>query len=243
MSATCKDLLENVTDRDALCYSARLAEAAERYAEMAAAMKKLVTLYKELTNEERNLFSVAYKNVVGTRRSAWRVASGIKDGESEESVKLLRQKVYDELEGVCSDVLALMDDHLLQNEKSNEGIVFYYKMKGDYCRYLAEVRKDEKREEAVKLSRAAYEEATKVATESLMSTHPIRLGLALNYSVFYYEIEDNPTKACELAKNAFDLSIKDLDAIGEESYKDTTLIMQLLRDNLTLWTTERDQNQ
>jgi len=36
--------------------------------------------------------------------------------------------------------------------------------------------------------------------EKLATTHPIRLGLALNYSVFYYEIKNKPDKACELAK-------------------------------------------
>ncbi|PAA55260.1 hypothetical protein BOX15_Mlig010039g2 [Macrostomum lignano] len=74
---------------------------------------------------------------------------------------------------------------------------------------------------------------------SCQHTHPIRLGLALNYSVFFYEIKSESDKACQLAKKAFDNAIADLDEIGEDSYKDSTLIMQLLRDNLTLWTSEQ----
>lgn len=69
-------------------------------------------------------------------------------------------------------------------------------------------------------------------------THPIRLGLALNYSVFYYEILNNPEKACSIAKTAFDGAIAELDNLREDQYKDSTLIMQLLRDNLTLWTSD-----
>lgn len=78
----------------------------------------------------------------------------------------------------------------------------------------------------------AYEEATKVAASDLAPTHPIRLGLALNFSVFYYEILNSPDQACHLAKQAFDDAIAELDTLSEESYKDSTLIMQLLRDNL-----------
>jgi len=75
------------------------------------------------------------------------------------------------------------------------------------------------------------------------TTHPIRLGLALNYSVFFYEIRNNQQKACELAKEAFEKAIHELDELNEDSYKDSTLIMQLLRDNLTLWTTEPNDDE
>merc|ERR1711967_35418 len=77
-----------------------------------------------------------------------------------------------------------------------------------------------------------------IANADLPPTHPIRLGLALNFSVFYYEIMSSPDRACHLAKQAFDDAIAELDTLSEESYKDSTLIMQLLRDNLTLWTSD-----
>ncbi|KAM2884205.1 hypothetical protein COP2_011547 [Malus domestica] len=80
--------------------------------------------------------------------------------------------------------------------------------------------------------------ASATANTDLPSTHPIHLGLALNFSVFYYEIMNSPERACHLAKQAFDEAIAELDTLSEESYKDSTLIMQLLRDNLTLWTSD-----
>ena len=107
--------------------------------------------------------------------------------------------------------------------------------KGDYYRYQAEIAGvKEIQDKAL----AAYKKAEETAKESLPPTHPIRLGLALNFSVFYYEICNEQAKACALAKEAFDNAIVELDTTSEESYKDSTLIMQLLRDNLTLWTAD-----
>ncbi|KAL2308760.1 hypothetical protein Nmel_001824 [Mimus melanotis] len=90
----------------------------------------------------------------------------------------------------------------------------------------------------VEQSQQAYQEAFEISKKEMQPTHPIRLGLALNFSVFYYEILNSPEKACSLAKTAFDEAIAELDTLSEESYKDSTLIMQLLRDNLTLWTSD-----
>merc|ERR1712033_147844 len=119
-----------------------------------------------------------------------------------------------------------------------ESKVFYLKMKGDYFRYLAAVAVGEGKVAVVEDSQNAYSEAYDVSKSKMQPTHPIRLGLALNFSVFYYEILNSPDQACHLAKQAFDDAIAELDTLNEDSYKDSTLIMQLLRDNLTLWTSD-----
>merc|ERR1712079_318157 len=105
---------------------------------------------------------------------------------------------------------------------------------------IAEFTSGEKKDQASKDAKAAYAEATAVAEKDLVVTHPIRLGLALNYSVFMYEVLNQPDDACKMARTAFEDAIAELDNVAEESYKDSTLIMQLLRDNLTLWTSEGD---
>ena len=119
--------------------------------------------------------------------------------------------------------------------------MFYLKMKGDYYRYMAEYDAENKENEVG--AKTAYEAASAACidssgTECIAPTNPIRLGLALNQSVFYYEILGQAEMACTIAKKAFDSAIAELDNLGEEDYKDSTLIMQLLRDNLTLWTTQ-----
>ncbi|GMF78778.1 unnamed protein product [Aspergillus oryzae] len=188
----------------------------------------------ELTVDERNLLSVAYKNVVGTRRASWRIISSIEQKEeskgSEQHVSIIRdyrQKIETELEKVCQDVLDVLDESLIPKAETGES-------KGDYHRYLAEFASGNKRKVAATAAHEAYK-------TDLTPTHPIRLGLALNFSVFYYEILNSPDRACHLAKQAFDDAIAELDSLSEESYRDSTLIMQLLRDNLTLWTSSDGQ--
>jgi len=152
--------------------------------------------------------------------------------------KEYREKVEGELREICLDVLGLLDKYLISKADNPESNVFYLKMKGDYYRYLAEVATGDDRSNDVDKSQKSYQEAFDIAKEKMQPTHPIRLGLALNFSVFYYEILNSPDKACQLAKQAFDDAIAELDTLNEDSYKDSTLIMQLLRDNLTLWTSD-----
>ncbi|XP_061571845.1 14-3-3 protein zeta-like [Cololabis saira] len=226
-----------------LVQKAKLAEQAERYDDMASAMKAVTEDSEQLSNEERNLLSVAYKNVVGARRSSWRVVSSIEQ-KSEGSerkqamAKEYREKIENELKEICNDVLGLLDKFLIPKATVAESKVFYLKMKGDYYRYLAEVATGQEKKGIIGDSQGAYKQAFEISKEEMQPTHPIRLGLALNYSVFFYEILNSPEEACQLAKQAFDEAIAELDTLSEESYKDSTLIMQLLRDNLTLWTSD-----
>lgn len=214
-------------------------------AEMVDYMKTVAKLNTELTVEERNLLSVAYKNVVGARRASWRIITSIEQKEESKGnsahtarIKEYRQKVEKELSDICLDILKLLDDHLIKSATTGESKVFYHKMKGDYHRYLAEFATGQDRKDAAQNSLNSYKQASDIAVVDLPPTHPIRLGLALNFSVFYYEILSSPERACQLAKQAFDDAISELDNVTEETYKDTTLIMQLLRDNLTLWTSD-----
>lgn len=234
----------DVKSNETLIILAKWAESAERYDDMADYMKEVTENSPELTQEVRNLLSVAYKNVVGARRSSWRVLSSLEgkvkdDAKKAELAKEYKTKVEKELTNLCQVVLDLLDKFLIANAQDNESKVFYMKMKGDYYRYLAEVADGEQRKEIVQKSHDSYQDASKIA-EQLDPTHPVRLGLALNYSVFHYEIQGCPDKACNLAKESFDMAVAELDNLDQDSYKDSTLIMQLLRDNLTLWMSEQD---
>ena len=234
-------------NRDQLIVMAKLAEQCERYDEMLVSMKRVVKSSADLSGEERNLLSVAYKNVIGSRRACWRAISSL---EQKEDVKrssgphapLIRgykKQIEAELGEICVDILDLLDKYLIPASATEEAKVFYYKMKGDYHRYYAEVDNgDEQRERA----HDAYSKATEFAG-ALKATSPIRLGLALNFSVFYYEILKSPDKGCQLARTAFEEALNDPEILDEEQHKESSLIMQLLRDNLALWTEDSDPAQ
>jgi len=228
-------------------YTARLAEQAERYDEMAEAMKKVAELDEELSVEERNLLSVAYKNVVGSRRASLRIISSIEQKEESrgkndhlQKAKEYKKKVEKELTEICNDILSVLDKNLIPASSSSESKVFYFKMKGDYHRYLAESTSGDSKAKSADAALEAYKQASTIAVD-LLPTNPIRLGLALNFSVFYYEIMNSPDNAIQLAKTAFDDAIEKLEHLTDESYKDSTLIMQLLRDNITLWTSSTEE--
>merc|ERR1712146_685581 len=202
----------------------------------------------DLSLEERNLLSVAYKNVVGARRASLRIIGSIEAKEQSKGsencglVKGYKTKVEAELNQICKDILDLLEGTLIKPDLDSEPKVFYQKMKADYYRYLAEFAEGEVKSDHSQSAEKAYTSATEAAS-SLAPTHPIRLGLALNYSVFLYEVQSKQQEACTLAKQAFDDAIAELDTLDEESYKDSTLIMQLLRDNLTLWTSDETDPQ
>lgn len=183
--------------------------------------------------------------------------SSIEQKGEQEKLPLIREykaKIEDELLEICNDILSIIETELIPNSTSEEGKVFYYKMKGDYHRYLAEFQVrllvcamhlytsesdirffelwclliyphqdartclqiicstcsvgmkqvSEKRRESSDAALASYKCATDIAEHDLPPTHPIRLGLALNFSVFFYEIYNSPVRlictcpACEV---------------------------------------------
>merc|ERR1712241_761392 len=129
-----------------------LAEQAERYDEMADYMEKVGKNPDELSVEERNLLSVAYKNAVGSRRAAWRIISSVEQKEktkgNEEQASYAKEflgKVEEELRKICKTILNLLDKKLIPKTPSGESKVFYVKMKADYYRYIAEFTSGDKK--------------------------------------------------------------------------------------------------
>jgi hypothetical protein len=222
-------------------FLAKVAEQAERYDDMLLFLKPVLKKAGELTTEERNLVSVAYKNISGGKRTAWRALTAIEENPKydkyHEKTKTYKQVIEEELKKICKNAIESIDSTLIKNASTPESKVFYLKMKADYNRYMGEVCAGAELEAVSQAALQSYEDAKKAA-EPMPATDPVKLGLALNFSVFQYEIRKNPKEACSMAKKAFDDAISGLQDLDEEKYKDSTAIMQLLKDNLTLWTSE-----
>lgn len=223
---------------------ARYAERAERFDEMADFMGSRVETDPGLTAEERDMFSAAFKGALTGRRNAVRVAVSVEQQETQEGqtekatlAAGYRTKVEAELQDVSNKALALLQNKLVPTAADSEAKTFYLKMMGDYQRYIAEFAQGELRARAAEAAKDAYCKGTAEA-EALPTVHPVRLGLALNYSVFQHEVLQNTVEAVNIAKQAYEGASSQLGSVPEENRNDAFLTMQLLQDNLGLWEPE-----
>jgi hypothetical protein len=232
-------LLEHGQPRLALLILAKACLNMERFDDMCEVMRQMAALAisqgVEFNPEERNLFSIAFKNHAGQLRSAFRAVWT--DDDQVPTVNHYQKHLQDLLAVFCTTSLQLFGTIQKIPKLSPESTVFVLKLQADFQRYLAEI--DESKEAAWG-TRAAelYRDALEIAEQKLEPTDPLRLGVALNYCVCLQEVLKDSKQACHLAKIAFNQSIAKLDEVEEDKYKACTTLMQLLRDNLALWTVE-----
>ena len=214
--------------REELVYMAKLAEQAERFEEVVVFMKRVAALKEELTGEERSLLSTAWKAMVDRLRESRRAMLSLKRNKENPADHHLAQSYHRKIEGelaeMCQDILNALSMHIIPFNKSSEARVFFYRMKGDYFRYLPEVLPgDDERNNAVSSSLEAYQFALEISALELSPTHPVYLSTALNCSVLYYENLNSPDEACLLAKATFEEAVAQLDTLDEKFSKSSLL--------------------
>ncbi len=220
-------------------FMARVADQAERYEDMVVFLKEIMTESDEdVSVDVRNLLSVGFKNLIGSRRAAWRTVSAIEQNKKYEQFSgncaEYKAKIEKELAELCEDIIKAVQDQSLKKASSGESKTFYLKMIGDYYRYIAECVKGDKLAEVTEKALDFYGQATEAAKE-LTTYNSTRLGLALNFSVFYYELKNDSKKACELAQEALDGAKADIESMDNEEARDAISIVELLKENLDLW--------
>jgi 14-3-3 protein epsilon len=238
---------EMTSEREENVCMAKVAEEAERYEDMMEAMVKVAKTSDtaELTAEERGMMLVAFQHVVGARRASLRVISSIQEKEEGKGnhdrvamIEEFRSNVETEMRTLCDRVFLLLDSTLIPNAFTPESKVFYHKMKGDYHRYMVEAKMDHDLwKETTDTALHAYESALEISTRALSPLHPLRLGLACNFSIFYKYILNSHHQAHTLARRAYDEAIAELTTAGflSPSSRESSVIMNQLRDNLAAW--------
>jgi 14-3-3 protein epsilon len=225
-------------------FMARVADQAERYVDMVTFLSEVIEAKDEdLNTEERNLLSVGFKNLISANRSAWRTISAIeqndKYAEYSSDCKEYKGTIEKELEQQCKRVINIVKDKSLPKATEAEGKTFYLKMIGDYHRYIAETAQGALLEEVKAGAGDFYDQATEAAKD-LPAYNSTKLGLALNCSVFYYEVQSNIPKACSLAEDALNAAKENIDNMDNDDARDALSIVELLKENLSLWKEEEE---
>jgi len=227
-------------------FMARVAEQAERFDDMVSYLQQVVkSKSDDFTTEERNLLSVGFKNQIGSKRTAIRTISAIeqnpKYSKFNDGLSSYKKEIEQELYNQCISIVNIVKDSCMGVAATDETKAFFYKMIGDYYRYVAECAQGDQLD-TVKNGALENYQLAQTSSESLNACNPIRLGLALNFSVFHYEVMNNHKQACELGEAALSDALEKIDDVDEETFRDAKSIIELLKENLSLWKEEEEQN-
>jgi 14-3-3 protein epsilon len=228
-------------------FLARVAEQAERFEDMVGFLNEAIDAKsgEDFTIDERNLLSVGFKNLIGSQRGAIRTIGAIEQNPKYQkfgdALAGYKKKIEKELYDKCMSIVNCVDQKCLKLAAEDESKAFFQKMIGDYYRYVAESAGEDKIEQVKAGALKGYEEADKLS-KGLNACNPIRLGLALNYSVFYYEVMNDHKKACEFGEKALSEALEKIDDVDEETFRDAKSIIELLKENLSLWKEEEGEN-
>ena len=227
-------------------FLARVAEQAERFEDMVNFLKDAIGAKsgEDFTVDERNLLSVGFKNLIGSQRGAIRTIGAIEQNPKytkfSDSLQTYKRKIEGELYDKCIEIVEIVDKKCLPLASDDESKAFFQKMIGDYYRYVAESAREDKIQVVKDGALNGYNQA-KTLSESLNACNPIRLGLALNFSVFYYEVMNDHKHACELGEKALADALEKIDEVDEETFRDAKSIIELLKENLSLWKEEEGE--
>ena len=229
-------------------YLIKFFQKTERYQEMVKALNKYIEQNPKLSLEEQSLLCDGYKNIISDKRKSLQLLENylMKEEKKEEitnykkQINIVKEKIKNEFSKIFNDNILILDKYLIPNSQNYESKVLYIKLKADYYRYHCEFAEGDNFEESKNKAENLYKEAYKIALEYISVYNPIRLGLALNYSIFVYEVLDNKNEGYNIAQKAYDEAMSVVDSAEKKRSSDTLLIIQLLKENLNMWSNEME---
>ena len=235
--------------REEFVFLSKLYERAERFPDMVSSINKFIEMNPKLTKDEKNIVAAGYKNILTDKRASWRLLNSMEKKETKKKsaqvphIKEIKSHIETEMKKQIEDVKNVIDKYLLPNAQDPESKVFYLRLKADHIRYLCEVTKDKEYAKAIEDTEKVYKEAYEIANKELPVINNARIGLCLNFSVFYYEVKGDKKEGCKIAKKAFEDSMKYLDDLEKFKSKDVLLLIQLLKENLIFWSSEMNEEE
>jgi len=235
---------KNKYSREELIFLSKLYTKAELYKEVINFIKEFIKLNPKIEKEECDIISTGFKNMISDKRASWFTLNSMEHKEKKKKrntvkeIKEIKNHIENEIRETCKELQDLIDKELLPKNEEDEVLVFLYKLKADYFRYICEFAEGNEYQDNLIKAEEYYKKAYEIADKKLPIINCNRVSVALNYSIFLYETKKDKKSGFDIAQNTFKESMKFIDDLEKPKYRDTLLIIQLLKENIIFWNSE-----
>ena len=235
---------KNKYSREELIFLSKLYTKAELYKEVINFIKEFIKLNPKIEKEECDIISTGFKNMISDKRASWFTLNSMEHKEKKKKrntvkeIKEIKNHIENEIRETCKELQDLIDKELLPKNEEDEILVFLYKLKADYFRYICEFAEGNEYQDNLIKAEEYYKKAYEIADKKLPIINCNRVSVALNYSIFLYETKKDKKSGFDIAQNTFKESMKFIDDLEKPKYRDTLLIIQLLKENIIFWNSE-----
>ena len=235
---------KNKYSREELIFLSKLYTKAELYKEVINFVKEFIKLNPKIEKEECDIISTGFKNMISDKRASWFTLNSMEHKEKKKKrntvkeIKEIKNHIENEIRETCKELQDLIDKELLPKNEEDEILVFLYKLKADYFRYICEFAEGNEYQDNLIKAEEYYKKAYEIADKKLPIINCNRVSVALNYSIFLYETKKDKKSGFDIAQNTFKESMKFIDDLEKPKYRDTLLIIQLLKENIIFWNSE-----
>ena len=240
---------KNKYTREELIFLSKLYTKAELYKEVINFIKEFIKLNPKLEKEECDIISTGFKNMISEKRSSWFTLQSMERKEKKKKkntlkeIKEIKNHIENEIRETCKELQDLVDKELLPKNEEDEVLVFLYKLKADYFRYICEFAEGNELLDNLIKAEEFYKKAYEIADKKLPIINCNRVSVALNYAIFLYETKKDKKNGFDIAQNTFKESMKFIEDLEKPKYRDTLLIIQLLKENIIFWSSEMGEEE
>ena len=235
--------------REEYIFLSKLYTKAELYKEVINFIKEFIKLNPKLDKEECDILSTGFKNMITDKRNSWLTLNSMERKEKKKKIntakeiKEIKNHIENEIRETCKDLQDLIDKYLIPKNDEDETKVFLYKLKADYYRYICEFAEGKEYEDSLIKAEEFYKKAYDISDKKLPIISCNRVSVALNYAIFLYEIKKDKKNGFDIAQKTFKDSMKFSEDLERPKFRDTLLIIHLLKENIIFWNSEMSEEE